>query len=413
MQAQICPNCGFSNRPGARFCGRCGFALSAAAPPAYPAAPWEAPPVQRASRGGSLAQTGAGALGLAALVVFVLLFSLAFPVFVISGKLSDPDTYISALQDEGAYEQFPELFGDQADYWVHGLQSSFFLLEMFFRNITRDDWTLIAERILTPEWVQAQTEGLIEQFFDYANGETETLSLNVSFREVKERLGGEVGYQTYTEITAGKPECNMLEMTQWLLAPTIGLLPVCKLPADANLFGLSAPDPAKVVPGVLADWAATLPDQSNWAAELTPDAIDEIDSTFGSLRAARIVAGAFMFIALAFLGFSLISPGVRALKGFLRMWSIALLVCGVLLALMAVFSAAFLIWQVNDLFAGLTDVFVAGALDLGKAVGQHITLGLATPVGALGGALTVIGFGMFAASFFVGGGDGGRRGARY
>jgi len=336
--------------------------------------------------------------------MFVLLFSLAFPVFILSGRLSDPHTYTRALEAEGAYDQFPELFSSQADYWINGLQSSFFLLEVFFHNIAREDWTLIAERILTPEWVQAQTEGLIEQFFDYTNGDVDTLQLTISFREVKARLGGEVGYQTYTEITANKPECNMLEMSQWLLAPTIGLLPVCKLPKDADFFLFSAPDPAEVVPGVLAKWAETLPDETDLAEGLSGDGLAEIDNTFGSLRLARAAAGAFILVALLFLGVSLVSPNLRTLKGLLRGWGAAIMLSGVLLALIALLSAALLIWQVGDLFDSLSDVFVSGVLELGKAVGGNVTLGLAAPVGALGGVMTVAGFGLFAASFFVGGG---------
>lgn len=411
MNEIICPNCGNPNRPGARFCGRCGYALEVLySPPA-----WEAgrAPAPARPEGGSVLRSGAAAVGIAACVMFGLLFSLAFPVFSISGGLSDPDTYTSAIADAGAYEQFPELFGDQADYWVHDLASSFFLMEIFFRNIAREDWVLVAERILTPEWVQAQTEGLIEQFFDYTNGEVETLDLIVSFREVKQRLGGEVGYQTYTEITANKPDCNMLEMSQWLLAPTIGLLPVCNLPEEADFFIFEAPDPETVVPGVLADWAATLPDESNLADNLTGGALDEIDGTFGSLRLMRLVAGAFLLVSMLFLGVSLVWPYARTLKGWLRAWGVSILLSGLVLALMAVVSGVLLIWQVGDLFDGLAGVFVPGLIELGKEIGGNITLGLVTPLGVLGGVMVVLGFGMFAASFFAAGGRGGPRPAAY
>ncbi|MCC7129641.1 MAG: zinc ribbon domain-containing protein [Anaerolineae bacterium] len=406
MPAYACPNCGYFNREEARFCGRCGAALTPPAdPPPQTSVVGRAPaPRQPAAPAGSLWRTGASAAGVAALAMFVLLFSLACPVLMISGRLSDPQTYIQALKDEDAYGQFPELFGDQADYWVNQLQSSFFLLEYFFRNIARGDWVLVAERILTPEWAQAQAEGLIEQFFDYTYGDADALKMTLSFGEVKERLGGETGYQTYTAIVAGKPECNMLEMSQWLLAPTIGLLPVCNPPKDANFFLFSAPDPAEVVPGVLAKWAETLPDETDLAAGLTEDGLAEIDNTFGSLRLAHTVAGAFIFIALLFLAVSLVSPGLRTLKGWLRGWGAAVMLSGILLALMALLSAALLIWQVGDLFDSLGGVFVNGVLELGKAVGGNITLGLATPVAVLGGAMTAAGFALFAASFFVGGG---------
>jgi ribosomal protein L37E len=397
MRTNPCLNCGFPNRPEARFCGSCGYALT---PSQRPAA-WEAETQPGDSEIGSYLNTGAAVVGIAACVIFVMLFSLAYPIFSISGRLSDPETYTQALVDEGAYEKFPGLFGEQADFWVKDLQSSFFLMEIFFRNIDQEDWELVAERIFTPEWVQSQTEGLFAQFFDYANGDVSTLSMAISFQEVKDRLGGEVGYQTYTQITARKPECNMLELSQWLLAPTIGLLPVCKLPEDADFFIFEAPDPEDVVPGVLEDWAASLPDESNLAEKLTEGAIDEIDGTFGSLRLIHTVAGLVILISLIFLGLSFISPTVRSLKGWLRTWGITVLVSGMILALMAVLVAVLLVWQVGELFNGLEDIFVAGVIELGRAVGQNITLGLVIPMGVLGGLMVVAGFGMFGASFFV------------
>src|SRR5688500_3658494 len=62
--SKVCPGCGHANSPDARFCGRCGNVLAAAAPPApAPAAPDVAPAPREAPREGGRAHANKTMMG--------------------------------------------------------------------------------------------------------------------------------------------------------------------------------------------------------------------------------------------------------------------------------------------------------------------------------------------------------------
>lgn len=403
MQNIRCPACQFVNRPQARYCANCGYSLLSE-PPYFesPRAEWVPSVTDFQKEEGSILQTGKAVLGIVSLVMFVVLFSFSLPAYSFSKAVMDPDIYIDSIEGEDFYDKFPELFGEQIDYWVHDLKSDYFILEFFFQNIVRSDWQLVAEQIITPDWLQEQTESLIEQIFEYANGDQSDLKMIVSFTGVKDRLSGPLGYETYQAITENKPECNMLELTQWLLAPVIDLLPICKLPENGSFFGFSTPDPDVVVPRILTDWANTLPDEKDLAASLEDGEVQEIDSFFSGFRLVRFTSGVMVAVAVGFLILSLLSSNVRSQKGWLRYWGGSFLAAGVILIVLAVLLAVFSIWQIDDFLKEFQEIFVFNVIDMIRSIGNQIVLEIVKSFGILGGIILIVGFGMFSASFFVG-----------
>jgi hypothetical protein len=395
----LCPYCRQPNREDARFCGSCGRSL-VDAPIEQPRQPtWQPPPAQ--PPGTDYLALGASGIAVLACVFFVILCSLTVPAYFLSSRITDAELYIDALQEADVYADFPALFAEQMDYWINGLKSSYFLVEIFFQNLARADWEIIAERIITTEWLQAQTESLIQQFFDYGDAREAGLALKISFSELKERLGGETGFQTYMDITSTKPECNILELTQWLVAPFIDLLPICKLPEGEQIFLFSAPDPKKVVPEILADWANTLPDEDDLAESFSQADLDEIDSLFSLMKIVQIGSLVGMFLAVLLLALSLVSPSVRSSNGWLLYWGMSLFFAGFFVLSFAILFTLVAIWQIGELFQSMNDIFIASAVDLGVEVGTNITISLALPIGIVGLILVVLGAGMTAASFLT------------
>jgi len=395
----ICRYCGGANRAQAKFCAHCGQALGLAW-----VDPIQSEPAGRQTDRSDYVALGSSVVAVISTLMFVLIFSMAFPIYSLSGSMLNSRLYAHALESQDVYDRFPELFGQQMAFWIQELKSDVFLMELFFPNIQQSDWELIAERVITREWAQAQTENMLDQVFDYAHLDRSPLTLIVSFVDVKERLGGQVGYDAYLEITNAKPDCNMMELAQWLVAPMIEMLPICKLPKEANFFGFSAPDPQEVAPRILADWAATLPDETNLADSLDDLSRQEIDDLFKAIRLAHTVSAIFIGLAILFLLLTLISPKARQLKSWLRYWGIPLLVTGGLVLLAAILMTVFSIWQANQLIESLATVFVPDAVELGKDIGREVILRFALPIALVGGALALAGFGMAGISFFIGGG---------
>ena len=345
--------------------------------------------------------TGLTVVGWVSGVLFVLIFSISLPIYTFSHSLTDPDLYLNALADQGLYAKSPQLFGQQMDFWVNTLKSKTFIAEFFFQNVRQSDWEIVAENIITPEWFKSQTESLVDQLFAYINGDQSTLKLNVTLTGVKERLGGQIGFDTYLQIVNSKPECNETELIQWLLSPVIDLLPICKLPENADFLIFSAPKPEEVVPKILADWANTLPDEKDLAASLGSADIQELDDFSTAIRLARTISGVFLLVSIIFLLLTFASPNGRTLKGWLRIWGIPLLVSGVILFLFAVLFSVLSIWQAGDFIGQLSDVFIPPIISLEKEIADQVILTLAEPLAIIGGVLVVIGFGMFSASVFL------------
>jgi len=395
----ICRYCGQANRTQARFCAHCGQALGAA---------WVNPP--RAEPAGRQPDQpdyfalGSSVVAVISTLMFVLIFSMAFPLYSLSGSMLNSQLYAHALESQDVYERFPELFAQQMTFWIQELKSYIVLMELFFPNIQPPDWELIAERVITREWVQIQTENILDQVFDYAHLDRSPLTIVISFVDVKERLGGQVGFDTYMEITNAKPDCNMMELAQWLAAPFIELLPICKLPEEANFFGFSAPDPQEVVPRILADWAATLPDETNLADSLDDLSRQEIDDLFKAIRLAHTVSAIFVGVSIFFLLLTLISSRARQLKSWLRYWGLPFMITGFLLLFIMILFVVFSIWQSNQLFESLATVFVPEVVELGQDIGREVILRFALPIVIVGGLLALAGFGMTGLSFVMGAG---------
>ena len=393
----LCPYCNQPNREDARFCGSCGRSLADAQVVQPRQSIWQPPQPQ--PPGTDYLALAASSVAILACVFFVILCSLSVPAYILSSRITDASLYIDALQEADVYAEFPALFAEQMDYWINSLKSSYFLVELFFRNLARSDWEIIAEKIVTAEWLQTQTESLIQQFFDYGETEDAALTLRISFSELKARLGGEVGFQTYMDITSTKPECNVLELTQWLVAPFIDMLPICKLPEGEQIFLFSAPDPKTVVPDILADWASTLPDEEDLVESFSQADLDEIDSFFALMKIVQIGSVVGLALAVFLLGLSLVSTNVRSSNGWLVYWGLSIFFAGFFVLSFAILFALVSIWQIGELFKSMNDIFIASMVDLGVEVGTNIMMALAIPIGIMGLILVVLGAGMVAASF--------------
>ncbi len=396
-QQMICRYCGSNNRAQANFCAHCGQPLSAE----RISPPWQAEPAGRLPDSPSIFELGSSVIAVIATLMFVLIFSVAFPIYSLTGSVLNAGIYEHALESQDVYDRFPNFFGQQMTFWIQELKSEVFLMELFFPNIQQSDWELIAKRVITGEWVQAQTETMLDQVFEYAHLDQSPLALQISFTKVKERLGGQVGYDTYLEITNAKPDCNMMELAQWLVAPVIEMLPICKLPEDANLFGFSTPDPQEVAPRILADWAATLPDEIDLSDSLDDLSRQEIADLFKAIRLAHTVSAIFIGVGILFLMLTLISPRARQLKSWLRYWGLPLLITGCLVLVAAILFTAVSIWQTNQLFDSLVDVFVPDVVELGKDIGREVIFRFAMPIALVGGLLALVGFGMAGLSIFI------------
>jgi len=351
----------------------------------------------RAKRGRSLT-LGLSVFAIVLAGAFVFLFSASFAVYSLGRSSLDKDLYLDAMADQGVFDDFPKLFSEQMNYWINTLKSTTFMAALFFQNVEVSDWELVAEKIVTREWFYDTVNALFSQIFDFANGKEPDLSLSINIEPIKERLGGQVGIDTYHEIVSNKPECSQMELLQWMVAPAFNLLPICKIPASGQIPLLTTADPEEVLADVLKDWSSSLPGEKDLSTWLDEGSRGELKTLFSLIRISRTVSGIILGISFVFLLLTLISPGVRTLVGWLRLWGLSFLSSGILIVVFSMLLALISIWQIRSVVSELTQILHPSVVALVDGVTNRVVPSLISPIFFPAVILVIVGFGMFGVS---------------
>lgn len=259
-------------------------------------------------------------IGLAVLVGigFVVITVAALVMLPAVFQLFNPATYKNALRAEQTYDRLPVLMAEMAADSPSASDP-----DNVMRYLDQQDYELIFSQVLTPEWSQAQVEGLIDQEFAYLNSDTPTLVLNVSLVELKQTLGGRGGDEIMAEIIRSWPACTPAEEQAWAAAAAPGAQfnpPECR-PSDA---ALSSATPR--LGEVFSEMVADMPDTVDLAApspSATPAATTQSSDPRPAIQLIKILTYISPVISLILLGL----VGLLAVRswGSLFGWTGALL----------------------------------------------------------------------------------------
>ena len=359
MAGVRCPNCDTLNRPEAKFCLSCGTRLPAAAPAVYPppAPPYSppqppagglplaqapfyppqpepdyapqpvAPAPYPAPRKSSWLSTAANLFAWLCVAAFVVLVAVALPVLNASGRLLDAALYKQALLEQDVYNRFPDLFAEQMALSQDELGRE---AQIDFRGFTAADWKLIAQELTTPQWLQVQVEGLIDQVFAERDPDVPAPALTISLAEVNQRLEGDFGFRIYKAIIQTKRACDMddlFEIVDWMDDVPSATLPICNIPpmlTEIAAFFMDYDDGDALIRDVIKDLPGAIPDE----LALT----DVLDLPVAQMRSSIALARFVAFACLALAGLALllvfVSPFGRTLHGWLLLWGTAFSVAG-------------------------------------------------------------------------------------
>lgn len=368
MSENRCPQCGTLNRLGARFCARCGnrldevppTVLADEVPPYSPAAP-QARPAPRLAKSGWLGTT-ANLLAWVCAAAFVVLISLALPILNTSNRLFDSSLYKEALVKQDVYNRFPDLFADQMVLSQPALSKE---TNINFGAFTRADWKLIAQELVTPQWVQKQTESLMDEVFAAAQKGAAPPALKISLQEVSDRLTGDAGFRIYKEVIQTKPECNLddiFTILDWMDEDPQAVMPVCHIPEDLTDFigsfiGYSSGD--DLIKAVLKDMRDELPADMELSEFFTLPM-----NKIGIIKdLARVTALVCVTLAALALLLVFVSPIGRTLKGWLLLWGLPLAGAGLICLVIALSMPSALAAMISSGIKGavtpaLSDIFV-------------------------------------------------------
>jgi hypothetical protein len=195
---------------------------------------------------------------IASVLVLVFIVSTFASVFLLAFNTSlfDPDFYLGAFEEVEFFDKLPSIAATQIKYTMgfNPCEEDPTKCEgdgpeegeeesgqggppSYFQALSENDWELLLEGILPPEWLEEQVQAVTGNLFDSIEEGKGTPEIKLSLKSLKERLGGEEGVAAIVHLLDAQPECSrddLLNMTRTLQGDQEGEgdFLSCQPPAD-------------------------------------------------------------------------------------------------------------------------------------------------------------------------------------
>ncbi|MGE5223949.1 MAG: hypothetical protein ACM3PY_16035 [Omnitrophica WOR_2 bacterium] len=294
------------------------------------------------------------------LILFVIATATALLLINIDRAIADPNVVKNILANQNIARSIPVLVADQIAFHKEACQQNPEQCEGenqspadkeggavdYLKILPKQQLEILLTSLMTPEWGQAQIEGLVDQLWAYMQSSQPVLRLNLSLADPKNRLKGTEGQQAILQIILNQPACSdaqlaVIEQMAINQGKAAEEIPLCQ-PPQQFMSQLSP-----VIGSIVNPLANTLPDQIDMAGS------DQ--APYARLRQdyRRFHQAAFLspFISLGLLLLVTI-VAVRSLRSLFRWWGISFLLAGLLGLFAAITSGSLLSGYVNSFPAG-------------------------------------------------------------
>jgi hypothetical protein len=307
-------------------------------------------------------------------VLFVLsAIGVIFTFFPI-GKLLNPDFYQQALEKENIYQRLPESIAAQLANTLSSPMSGQDA-EISLLTLDEQEWEGILLELIGPAWLQSQSETILDQVFDILLVSPDPLNtpLEISVKEIKQRLAGPEGIQAINQIIEAQPPCSV-EQLLGVLQAGLGIeTSIDSLLCRPPDFILSELNP--FVEAFLDSTAGQIPDQVQFylplpkpqteVSEIVHDPVPEIPETLQTLRQINTLVTWSPLLPIAFL-IILSLLAVRSLRDFMTWWGGTLFTAGIISLIFSFFIFPTMNWG----FAALVPIDLKDLISLSELLGQ-------------------------------------------
>jgi hypothetical protein len=214
--------------------------------------------------------------------LFAFIFILGFAVnaigWAILGTVSAPETYTSIIRQPAFADGAADLVRGQvsAQMGAQGGVGTF---------LSADDVNWVAQQLVTGPWLTAQMERWLETLSDWLESDAPEPTLTLSLTELKQEVPSVIETLLADKLRQ-LPVCEAGYVLRALEAILRGdAVPVC-LPPGVDVEGLLASD-ALNLRGAVADYLASVPDELDALALLSPDGRLRVLSALDGIRRAR------------------------------------------------------------------------------------------------------------------------------
>jgi hypothetical protein len=294
-------------------------------------------------------------------ILFVIATVSALFLFTTGHQLLSPGIYKQALREQDIYARFPALAADvlassqpyrpcaaepqdprcQGEGENDPAEAVPGGPPAYLAAIERDDWEAVLAELVSPAWIQAQTESVFDQLFPILLG-TRPSSTVVKFSlvELKSRLRGEPGMRAIRRLISAQPPCTPDQLARF--SAEIG-----SISEAGELLGCHPPEAvleemSPIFVATLDKVVEDIPDQASFslrgldsaaegeALSPAPESQPSGGPSGGLYQLVRVIRWVTQLSPLLPAAFLLLVTlfGVRSRKGWLRWWGIPFLIAG-------------------------------------------------------------------------------------
>ncbi len=151
-------------------------------------------------------------------LLFILIASLSACTAAFRDTLINVDTYKQVFVEQDLYEDIvpyvipailrnsQETIGEDAEFLID--------LNDIASVMTTENWRAVSEELIPAEWLQTQTESVLDTLNQISMGNLEQAGNIIDVTEVIERLQGQEGRNASKIIIASAPDCNARQVIQ-------------------------------------------------------------------------------------------------------------------------------------------------------------------------------------------------------
>ena len=356
-------------------------------------------------------------------ILFIIAALLSLLLFNFERHFLDSDLYKRVLLEERVYDSLPRLLSTQiaagmtnnpCDEEPNSCEGNGEAESEedeggppeYFQNMDANQWELLLGEILSANWLQEQTESVIDQFFEFLESDETTPTISISLVDLKARLLGRNGVDTVLNIVDVQPPCNddqisdLKDMIENDMSEADLLS--CRPPQDLlDRYIVTIEDTLNEVIG-------SLPDEANLGesfmesegSEPQEDSTDEMQIG-RTLRRIRYVMRWSPIVPIGLLLLVAVF-GVRSFRDLLRWWGIPVMVTGLIALILSILSMPIFNWLLSTYVESripgyLSAEFVQLGFDLGRSAIRSYVKSITLQAGIL----SLVGLVFSAASAFI------------
>ena len=258
-------------------------------------------------------------------ILFTITLFLCLLSVILTRTLFSEKYFQETLAEQKVYDQIPTVLAENVQ--INSGKGD--LTSLLFGKLTKEQLVEFFNLVLPENYVQTQSDSLLDSIFSFVNLKTKTISLSIDTTPVKEKLQGEATVEATSLILTSIPDCSLDQVNlfgQWLLQSSqsdLSTLPICKPPEP--LLSLLTP----YLTSTIQQSSSIIPSQITFGGEAA-DTLSQNITQSKYYAAYELIRNVFVYVpwAALVLGLILSLLNLSSIKRLFKILGIPILISG-------------------------------------------------------------------------------------